>query len=177
MRKFNKTLSVLLAVLMLCAMVPLGAMVSAEDAIIDYDFTDGKEKFSSDCYIDVIECDVPLINNRSNVLRWETKWADWANIYTYVNLEPNTDYQVTFKVMANCDSSLFIKFLTSDWVSTVSSDTASIRTSWTDVNVTLNSGAGGTVVFIEERDRKWYYRRWYFLLFFCEIFGGYKDGK
>lgn len=142
MRKFNKTLSVLLAVLMLCAMVPLGAMVSAADAIISTDFEDGNPFFSSDCTLAVED------ENGSKALHWDASGANWANIYVYTSVEANANYQVTFKMKANQGSGLTIKFLAADWMSTVSEASAAVTTEWSEFDVTLNGGSGGTVVFM-----------------------------
>ena len=50
MRKFNKALSVVLAVLMLCAMMPFGAMVSAAGDIIN------KELYKNDYINTLLRC-------------------------------------------------------------------------------------------------------------------------
>lgn len=141
MRKFNKALSVLLAVLMLCAMVPFSAMVSAADAVFTADFEDGQKKFSSDCALAVVE-------ENGKVLHWDASGADWANVYTYIGVEANTDYDVSFKIKANTGSGLTVKFLAADWMSTVAQESAAATTEWSEVNVTLNGGNGGTVVFM-----------------------------
>lgn len=142
MRKFNKALSVLLAVLMLCTVMPFGAMVSAADAVFSKDFEDGQVFFSSDCGLEVVS------DNGSNVLHWKSYEKDWANIYTYVNVEANADYTASFKLKSNMASGLTIKFLGADWMSTVSQNTATATTEWSEFAVDLNGGNGGTVVFM-----------------------------
>jgi len=142
MRKINKALSVLLAVLMLCAMVPFGAMVSAADAVISKDFEDGQVFFSSDSPLEVVQ------DGGSKVLHWDASTVNWANVYTYANVESNTDYQVSFKLKSNLASGLTIKFLGADWMSTVSQASATATTEWSEFVVDLNGGAGGTVVFM-----------------------------
>ena len=142
MRNFKKALSVLLAVLMLCAALPLGMLATAADTVIDYDFEDGKVHFSSDCGLEIVS------DNGSNVLHWKSNEKDWANIYAYVGVEANTDYTVSYKMKATVASGLTAKFLTADWMSTVGQTSASVTTEWTGYEVTLNSGNGGTVVFM-----------------------------
>lgn len=142
MRKFNKALSVLLAVLMLCVMIPFGAMVSAADTVFSHNFEDGQKGFNSDCNLQVVQ------DNGSNVLHWNAGGADWANVWAGVNVEANVDYQVSFKLKANMASSLSIKFLAADWMSTVSQDSATAATEWSEYDVTLNGGAGGSVIFM-----------------------------
>ena len=142
MRKYTKALSLILAVLMLCAMMPLASMVSAAGEIINVNFEDDKTYFSSDCSLEIAE------DGGSKVLKWNSSEKDWANIYTYPGVEAGADYKVTFKIKANVASGLTVKFLSADWMSTVSTQNASVTTEWSDVDVTLNGGNGGTVVFM-----------------------------
>ena len=142
MRKYTKALSLMLAVLMLCAMMPLASMVSAASEIINVNFEDDKTYFSSDCSLEIAE------DGGSKVLKWNSSEKDWANIYTYPGVEAGADYNVTFKIKSNVASGLTVKFLSADWMSTVSTQNASVTTEWSDVDVTLNGGNGGTVVFM-----------------------------
>ena len=138
MRMFKKVLSVALSVLMLCAMMTVGMTVSAATTIFSEDFEDGQVGFSSDCPLEVAD----------GVLHWDASKANWANVYVYTNVEAGVDYQVSFKLKANMASSLTIKFLAADWMSTVSQESANATTEWTEYNLTLNGGGGGTVVFM-----------------------------
>ncbi|MBR0447172.1 MAG: carbohydrate binding domain-containing protein [Clostridia bacterium] len=142
MRKFKKVLSAMLAVLMLCVMMPIGTMVSAAGDVINKDFEDSNSFFSSDCSLEVVQ------DGGSKVLHWKSYEKDWANIYTYINVESGADYQVTFKMKASVASALTVKFLTADWMSTVSQTSGAVTTEWDTVDVTLNGGNGGTVVFM-----------------------------
>ncbi|MBE6807227.1 MAG: hypothetical protein E7527_04355 [Ruminococcaceae bacterium] len=142
MRKFNKVLSVLLAVLMLCAVLPFGSMVSAANAVIDADFEDGQPHFSSDCPLEVVQ------DGDSKVLHWDAGKANWANIYWYVSLESNTDYAVSFKLKADSASGISVKFLKPDWMGDVSTDTITATTEWTEYSVVLNSGSYTSAVFM-----------------------------
>ena len=141
MRKFCKVMSFAMALLMLCVMLPVGMLASAS-GIISTDFEDGKPLFSSDCSLEVVE------ENGSKVLYWDASCADWANIYLYTSVEANTDYQVTFKMKANLNSGITIKFLAPDWMSSYATASAAATTEWTEFDVTLNGGNGGTVVFM-----------------------------
>ena len=138
---FRKVLAVLLSALLLCAVLPMAAVSAAGD-VINKTFEDSNTFFSSDCSLEVVQ------DGGSNVLHWNSYEKDWANIYTYVNVEANTDYTVTYKMKANVASALTIKFLSADWMSTVGQASASVSTEWTDYEVVLNSGNGGTVVFM-----------------------------
>ena len=137
----RKALAVLLSVLLLCAVLPM-AVVSAADDILNKDFEDGNTFFSSDCPLEVVQ------ENGSNVLHWDASGADWANIYVYTGVDANTDYKVTYKMKANMASGLTVKFLAPDWMSAYGQASASVSTEWTDYEVVLNSGNGGTVVFM-----------------------------
>ena len=136
----RKTLAVLLSMLLLCAMLPMTVFAAGE--VLSKDFEDGNAFFSSDCSLEVVE------DGGSKVLYWHSNEKDWANIYTYVNIEANTDYTVTYKMKANVASAITVKFLAADWMSTVSQASATVTSEWTDYEVTLNGGNGGTVVFM-----------------------------
>ena len=138
MRMFKKLLSVALAVVMLCAMLAVGMTASAANAVFSKDFEDGNTFFASDCPLEVVD----------GVLHWDASKADWANVYVYTNVEANTDYQVSFKMKANMASGMTVKFLAADWMSTVAQDSITAATEWTEYDVTLNGGSGGTVVFM-----------------------------
>ena len=64
---------------------------------------------------------------------------DWANMYTYVNVEPNTDYEVTLKAMANQNGGLWIKF-NDNWAYDVAQADLAITTEWNEYTVKINSG-------------------------------------
>ena len=138
MRMFKKVLSVALSIMMLCAMMAVGVTVSAADTVFSKNFEDGQVGFSSDCPLEVAD----------GVLHWDASKANWANVYAYISVEANTDYQVSFKLKANMASGLTVKFLAADWVSTVAQESAAATTEWTEYDVTLNGGSGGTVVFM-----------------------------
>ena len=139
---FRKVLAVLLSALLLCAVLPMAAVSAAGD-VLNKDFEDGQTFFSSDCALEVVQ------ENGSNVLHWDASGADWANIYVYTSVDANTDYKVTYKMKANMASALTIKFLAPDWMSTYGQASATVSTEWTDYEVVLNSGNGGTVASIE----------------------------
>ena len=64
---------------------------------------------------------------------------DWANMFTYVNVEPNTDYEVTLKAMANQNGGLWVKF-NDNWISDVAQADLAITTEWNEYTVKINSG-------------------------------------
>ncbi len=142
MRMFNKALSIALSVVMLCAMLAVGMTATAATTVFSKDFEDGKPYFSSDCSLEIVQ------DNGSNVLHWDASGADWANIYVYVSLASDTDYQVSFKLKASGPSDLSIKFLKPDWMGDVSSAKGTATTEWTEYNVVLNSGSYTSAVFM-----------------------------
>ena len=79
------------------------------------------------------------VSNDNGALKFNAN-ADWGNIYTILAVEPNTDYEFTFKAKASLGKKMWVKF-NKAWASDV--DTATIdkvSTSWTEYTYTLNSG-------------------------------------
>ena len=73
---------------------------------------------------------------------------DWGNIYNYVNVEKNTDYEISFKLKGTLANSLWVKFHKTDWSGDIGEATVSATEEWTDYTITLNSGDNTTVVML-----------------------------
>jgi len=64
---------------------------------------------------------------------------DWANMYRYVNVEANTDYEVTFKAMAAKEGTLWVKF-NNNWAYDVDQADVKVGTEWAEYTSVINSG-------------------------------------
>lgn len=73
--------------------------------------------------------------------------ADWANIFKYLDLEANTDYEISFKAKAALEKGMWIKF-NQGWVSDVAEASVNLTTEWADYTVTLNSGDNTSLVML-----------------------------
>ena len=71
----------------------------------------------------------------------------YANMYKYVNVEADADYEVTFKAMASEASTLWVK-LNDNWVSDVDQADVNIGTEWAEYTVSVNSGACTSLVLL-----------------------------
>ena len=65
--------------------------------------------------------------------------ADWGNVYSYIDVEANTDYTVSFRAKSKLGKSIWVKF-NNNWGPDVAQADASIGTEWKEYSVTLNSG-------------------------------------
>ena len=144
MKNMRKIVAVLAAVLMLCSVLPLGALsVAAYSA----DFEDGTVKgWQSDCGVEVVDLD------GSKVLKWDASPLAWANMYNYCNLSANTDYVVTMKVKADRDTDMNFKVLKGDWGATDILETFGVSTEWQEITLQFNSGEGSFVMLSSNAD-------------------------
>ena len=72
---------------------------------------------------------------------------DWANIYKYLNLEANTDYEISFVAKASLEKGLWVKF-NKDWAADVAQADVHLTTEWKEYTVTLNSGDNTSLVML-----------------------------
>ena len=131
----RKIIAVLAAVLLLCAVVPMGAIsVSADGA---FDFEGGTVSgWNSGCTIEVVD------DNGSKVLKWDASGADWANIYYYGSamVSANTDYTVSFRAKADRSTNMNFK-VNNNWAGDTAKNTVNVTTEWQEYSFVLNSGA------------------------------------
>ena len=82
--KMRKIIALLSAVLMLCTLLPLGAIsvAAADEQILKWDFEDGNIGFTSGTGQQIV---VDPDNSSNHVLYW-TSGSAYANIYKVVNL-------------------------------------------------------------------------------------------
>ena len=124
--KMRKIIAVLAAVLMLCAIVPMGVFAAPGDVIIDADFNDGMDGFNNFSAVD-------------GALVLDGTSADWANAYAYANaIQPNTKYVVTFCAKADTDKALSFK-INNGWSGTDVQESANITTEWAEYELVLTT--------------------------------------
>ena len=145
MKNIRKIVAILAAVLMLCSVLPLGALSVAAD--VSFDFEDGTVNgWASDCGVETVDLD------GAKVLKWDASGAAWANMYNYCNLAANTEYVLTLKVKADRDTNMNFKVLKGDWTATTYQTTFDVTTEWQEVTVQFNSGEGSFVMLSSNAD-------------------------
>ena len=135
--KMRKIIALLSAMLMLCALLPLGAIsVAAEDeTIVSWDFEDGNVGLTSGTGQSIV---VDPDNSSNHVLYWQGASA-WAVIYKVITLEKNTDYAIDFKVKTSAGGSAYITWEVASW-GTYDQKSFSTKTTWTEQHIEFNTG-------------------------------------
>ena len=137
--KMRKLIALLSAMMMLCAIIPMGAMtVSAADAILFDDFSDGNT--------DGWNCSETIVVD-NGAMKWTT--ASWQNLYRNIKVTANTDYVLTFKMKATKARTVEFKFLNGSWGSSgITSYPATSATDWTEYSYEFNSGSNTGLVLL-----------------------------
>ena len=65
---------------------------------------------------------------------------DWGNIYVGLEVEANTDYEVSFRAKSKLGKTVWAKFHKADWTGDICQETIQLSTSWKDYTYTMNSG-------------------------------------
>lgn len=65
---------------------------------------------------------------------------DWGNIYTGLEVEANTDYEVSFRAKSKLGKKFWVKFHKADWTGDICQETVSIAKDWTEYTYTMNTG-------------------------------------
>ena len=123
----RKIIAVLAAVLMLCAIVPMGAMsVSAApgDVIIDKNFDDGSY-FSNG-------------SNENGYMVFDATTANWANVYLYANaIKSGTKYEISFDCKADKATNINVK-INNNWSGDTFKWTTNVTTEWVTYTTVIN---------------------------------------
>ena len=137
--KMRKLIALFSAALMLCAIIPMGAMtVSAADAVLFDDFSDGNT--------DGWNCSETIVVE-DGAMKWTT--ASWKNLYYNIRVTANTDYVLTFKMKATKARTVEFKFLNGSWDSSgITSYPSTSATEWTDYSYEFNSGSNTSLVLL-----------------------------
>ena len=65
---------------------------------------------------------------------------DWGNIYRHADVEPNTNYEVTFTAKAAKAGGLWVKFHKEDWSGDIAQGDVALTTEWAEYTTIINSG-------------------------------------
>ena len=132
----RKIIAVVSAVLMLCAIIPMGAIsVSAASNLVSngtFDSSTSGWGKSTNTVLDISDGTLKA-----------THADDWAYVYTSVSLTPNTDYVITFRAKAD-KGGFKINFNNASWASVASSVPSlepAITTEWKDYELYFNSAS------------------------------------
>ena len=77
--------------------------------------------------------------------------ADWGNIYNYITVEQNTEYEISFKVKGALAKNLWVK-LNKEWTADVAQAAVAVTTEWAEYTVTLNSGDNTSLILMFQYD-------------------------
>ena len=123
----RKIIAVLAAVLMLCTIIPMGAIsVSAApgDVIINKNFDDGSVFTNA--------------RAENGYMVFDATTADWANVYMYANaIKSGTKYEISFDAKANKAASMNVK-INNNWGGDTFKWTTNITTEWATYTCVIN---------------------------------------
>ena len=116
--------------------------IAVKDLVLYDDFEDGNvDGWNSDSPIAVDDMDYASgwYSAKFDVTR------DWVSMYRYLDVEPNTDYEISFKAKGLLDKGFWVKF-NNNWGPDLDSETVTPTTEWADYSVVLNSGEASKVI-------------------------------
>ena len=120
----RKIIAVLSAVLMLCAIVPMGVFAAPGDVIIEKNFDDGSY-FSNG-------------SNENGYMVFDATTANWANVYIYANsIKSGTKYEISFDCKANKASNINVK-INNNWAGDTFKWTTNVTTEWVTYTCVIN---------------------------------------
>ena len=134
---FRKALALVISLLMLCTLIPMGAMtsVSAADPVVSFDlnFNDGSVGgFSGGSNIAGGGPD------GSNCFKW-TATGGWSSIYKNAsNVYENGIYVISFKAKASVAGQMSITIQDGGWADYYYKELFNTTTEWTDYEITTN---------------------------------------
>ena len=120
----RKIIAVLSAVLMLCAIIPMGVFAAPGDVVINKNFDDGSVFTNSTA--------------ENGYMVFDATTADWANTYIYANnIKSGTKYEITFDAKANKATNLNVK-INNNWGGDTFKWTTNITTEWATYTCVIN---------------------------------------
>ncbi|MBR0447750.1 MAG: carbohydrate binding domain-containing protein, partial [Clostridia bacterium] len=137
----RKIIAVLAAVLMLCAIIPMSAMVSAA-SIFNVNFDDGEVVFA------VNSSDTAVVED--GVLHWTT--VGWKNLYKSFNGVAGTEYVLTVKAKASKAVDLKFVFHNGSWSGYVAPDyVPRLTTEWATYTYRFSPTEKGMVLLLQAK--------------------------
>ena len=120
----RKIIAVLSAVLMLCAIIPMGVSAAPGDVIIEKNFDDGSY-FSNG-------------SNENGYMVFDATTANWANVYLYANaIKSGTKYEISFDAKANKAANINVK-INNNWSGDTFKWTTNVTTEWVTYTCVIN---------------------------------------
>ncbi len=120
----RKIIAVLSAVLMLCAIVPMGVFAAPGDVIIEKNFDDGSY-FSNG-------------SNENGYMVFDATTANWANVYIYANaIKSGTKYEISFDCKADKATNINVK-INNNWAGDTFKWTTNVTTEWVTYTCVIN---------------------------------------
>jgi len=144
----KRILAILLAVAMLCTVVPFGALVSAAEGnlVENGDFEDGTTSGWATYNKTTISIDNQEVGSGQYSARVEMK-DDWALTHFNATLTPNTDYVLIFKAKSSNGYDFNINMQRADWSDVVQRLPVDAQDTWTEHRLEFNSGSEGALMF------------------------------
>ena len=142
---FRKALALIVSVLMLCTIIPMGALsVSAADPNLSLNWNDGTLGFSGGSVV----AEGP---DGSNCYKW-TATGGWSSTWVYAkNMDPAKDYVITLKTKSSVGGNMGITIQNGDWGSYWNAATFATTTSWADATIEIPANSvpftKGTILF------------------------------
>jgi len=134
----RKIIAVLAAVLMLCTVIPMGALSVSAAGILDTNFDDGTVQNWTANETIVVE---------DGAMKWTT--ASWKNLYHNFTAVAGKDYVLTFKAKAAAAATVDFKFLAGSWAATdIPNYSPTITTEWAEYSYEFNSLTYGGLVLL-----------------------------
>ena len=120
----RKIIAVVSAVLMLCAIVPMGVFAAPGDVIIEKNFDDGSY-FSNG-------------SNENGYMVFDATTANWANVYLYANaIKSGTKYEISFDCKADKAANINVK-INNNWAGDTFKWTTNVTTEWVTYTCVIN---------------------------------------
>ncbi|MBQ4333696.1 MAG: carbohydrate binding domain-containing protein, partial [Clostridia bacterium] len=144
----KRILAILLAVAMLCTVVPFGALVSAAEGnlVENGDFENGTTSGWATYNNTTIAIDNQEVGSGQYSARVEMK-DDWALTHFNATLTPNTDYVLIFKAKSSNGYDFNINMQRADWSDVVQRLPVDAQDTWTEHRLEFNSGSEGSLMF------------------------------
>ena len=138
----RKIIAILAAVLMLCAIIPMGAISVSAASIFSANFDNGEVVFS------VNTDDTAVIED--GVLHWTT--VGWKNLYKSFNGVAGTEYVLTVKAKASKAVDLKFVFHNGSWSGFVAPDfVPTLSTEWTTYTYHFTPTEKGIVLLLQAK--------------------------
>ncbi|MBQ3202285.1 MAG: DUF4886 domain-containing protein [Clostridia bacterium] len=143
----RKALALLVSLLMLCTIIPLGAMtsVSAASTVLDINFNDGTTGgFSGGSVV----AEGP---DGSNCLKWSAGGGYSVTYKSVSGVYRDGSYIITFKAKASVANTMGITIQDGSWANTYYSEKFTTSTEWKEYSIITNVGqtptSGGVILF------------------------------